>query len=363
MADTHKVFKVFKLSDLKPHPRNKTIYGEEKNDETFDELVQLIKTHGLRTKIIVNENGVIISGHRRYRALLKLGYTEIECEVRHYENEMEELRDLVICNSGRRQKTRVQQLREGEAIYEVEEWKAKQRVLATQNNKAGKELCSLADDNEEKGQTRDFVAKIINWGTGAKSSGKDYSLGRSALKRSDELRKEGNEDLADIIVTQINKRGAHAAYDFAFKVDIDKLNDVTMAGLRSGQISGRANTLPLKPEFDKSSKKKEDQQNPITTFTNSNTTITRADLEETVQEYNAQSRGEIEINIPEMDKGYVSKTLESAMREFKNKVAQCMTHQREIINLDDEEKIRLNRIMTKFIEDFQKDKDYITGGM
>ena len=78
----------------------------------------------------------------------------------------------------------------------------------------------------------------------------------------------------------------------------------------------------------------------------------------TVQEYNAQSRGEIEIIIPEMDKGYVSKTLETAMREFKNKVAQCMTHQREIINLDDDEKVRLNRIMTKFIEDFKKDKKW-----
>ena len=53
MADMHKVFKVFKLSELKPHPRNKTIYGEEKNDETFDELVQLIKTHGLRTKMFI----------------------------------------------------------------------------------------------------------------------------------------------------------------------------------------------------------------------------------------------------------------------------------------------------------------------
>lgn len=360
----HKVFKVFKLSELKPHPRNKTIYGEEKDDGTFDEFVQLIKTHGLRTKIIVNENGVIISGHRRYRALLKLGYTEIECEVRHYENEMEELRDLVICNSGRRQKTRVQQLREGEAIYEVEAWKSKQRQELGKNQYSLTEQSSVTlTEESEKGETRDIVAKIINWGTGAKSSGKDYSLGRSALKRSDELRKEGNEDLADIIVTQINKRGAHAAYDFAFKVDIDKLNDVTMAGLRSGQISGRANTLPLKPEFDKSPKKKEEQQKPITTFTNTNSTITRADLEETVQEYNAQSRGEIEINIPEMDKGYVSKTLESAMREFKNKVAQCMTHQREIINLDDEEKVRINRIMTKFIEDFQKDKNYITGGM
>ena len=51
------------------------------------------------------------------------------------------------------------------------------------------------------------------------------------------------------------------------------------------------------------------------------------------------------------------------MREFKNKVAQCMIHQREIINLDDDEKIRLDKIMTKFIEDFQKDKNIILGGM
>lgn len=358
-----KQFKIFQISELKPHPMNQTIYGDEESDDTFSELVQLIRKHGLRTKIIVNENGTIISGHRRFRALQKLGYSETECEVRHYDNDMEELRDLVVCNSGRRQKTRVQQLREGEAIYEIESWKANQRMIATQNNKAAKEQSSVAD-SEEKGETRDIVAKIINWGSGAKSSGKDYSLGRSALKESDRLRKEGNTDLADIIITQINKRGAHAAYDLAFKVDIDKLNDVTMAGLRSGQISGRANTLPLKPEYDKSPKKEGDTKKVITTFTkNENTTITRADLEETVQEYNAQSRGEIEITIPQMEKGYVSKTIESAMRDFKNKVAQCMTHQREIINLSDEEKLRLNKIMTKFIEDFEKDKKYITGGM
>lgn len=358
-----KQFKIFQISELKPHPRNQTIYGDEESDDTFSELVQLIRKHGLRTKIIVNENGTIISGHRRFRALQKLGYSETECEVRHYDNDMEELRDLVVCNSGRRQKTRVQQLREGEAIYEVESWKASIRQKAVLNNSLVTEQSSLTRE-DEKGETRDIVAKIINWGSGAKSSGKDYSLGRSALKESDRLRKEGNTDLADIIVTQINKRGAHAAYDLAFKVDIDKLNDVTMAGLRSGQISGRANTLPLKPEYDKSPKREDDTKKVITTFTkNENTIITRADLEETVQEYNAQSRGEIEITIPQMEKGYVSKTIESAMRDFKNKVAQCMTHQREIINLSDEEKARLNKIMTKFIEDFEKDKKYITGGM
>lgn len=363
-----KQFKVFKLTELKPHPRNKSIYGGKEADDTFSELVRLIKEHGLRTKIIVNEDGLIISGHRRYNALIELNYTEIECEVRHYNNEMEELRDLVVCNSGRRQKTRVQQLREGEAIYEIESWKASQRMIAAQNNRSAKELSSVAA-NDEKGETRDIVARIINWGKGAKSSGKDYSLGRSALKESDRLREEGNTDLADIIITQINKRGAHAAYDLAFKVDIKKLNGSLMAGLRTGQISGRSKSLPLKSEFEKNikkeviseSKEKPEIVNPPTTRIGS--TITMEDLEETVREYNAQSRGEIEIVIPEKGKGYISKTLEGAMSEFRRTVAQCMTHQREIMKLDEKEKVRLNRIMAKFIEDFQKDKNYITGGM
>ena len=211
--NTDKKFKIFRLEELSPHPRNEIIYGEKEDDETFSELVHLIKEHGLRTKMIVNDDGLIISGHRRFRALKELGYEEIECEVRHYDNEMEELRDLVVCNSGRRQKTRVQQLREGEAIYEVEEWKAEQRMKSGENQYSPKEQSSLPLKNEERGQTRDFVAKIISWGSGTKSSGKDYSLGRSALKESDRLRKEGNADLADIIITQINKRGAHAAYN------------------------------------------------------------------------------------------------------------------------------------------------------
>lgn len=368
MMGIDKRFKIFQIEELKPHPRNITIYGEKEDDETFSELVQLIKVHGLRTKIIVNEDGLIISGHRRYRALNELGYTEIECEVRHYNNEMEELRDLVICNSGRR-KTRVQQLREGEAIYEVEEWKSKQRQESGKNQYSPMEQSSITLKADEKGSTRDIVAKIISWGAGTKSSGKDYSLGRSALRESDRLRKEGNTDLADIIITQINKRGAHAAYELAFKVDIEKLNDTIMSGLRSGQISGRSNSLPLKPEFNKSIKKEEKSQSKKKVEIGSpsanriGSSITMEDLEETVREYNAQSRGEIEIVIPEREKGYVSKTLESAMSEFRCKVAQCMTHQREIAKLEEEEKTRLNRLMTKFIEDFEKDRNYITGGM
>lgn len=51
------------------------------------------------------------------------------------------------------------------------------------------------------------------------------------------------------------------------------------------------------------------------------------------------------------------------MINFRNDVAQCMTHQKDINNLSEEERKRLNRVMTKFIEDFQKDKNIITGGL
>lgn len=88
--------------------------------------------------------------------------------------------ETIVCNVGKCQQTREQQLREGEAIREVEEWKAKQRMLATQKYNKAVEQSSLALNNEEKGRTRDVVAKIIGWGTGGKNSGKDYSLGRSA---------------------------------------------------------------------------------------------------------------------------------------------------------------------------------------
>lgn len=137
-----------------------------------------------------------------------------------------------------------------------------------------------------------------------------------------------------------------------------------MAGLRSGQISGRSNSLPLKLEFEKGDKEKEPEVTVNVNVCKLNKDMYYGTVEEeVVREYNAQSRGEIKIVIPEKEKGYVSKTYEAAMTEFRRKTAQCMIHQREIQKMDAEEKVRLDRIMAKFIEDFQKDRKYITGGM
>ena len=51
------------------------------------------------------------------------------------------------------------------------------------------------------------------------------------------------------------------------------------------------------------------------------------------------------------------------MINFRNEIAQCMVHQKDISNLDEEERKKLNKIMNKFIDDFQKDKNIITGGI
>ena len=63
-----------KLSELKPYENNPRI-----NDEAVDDVVESIRQCSYIAPIIIDEDGVILAGHTRYKALQKLGYKE--CEV------------------------------------------------------------------------------------------------------------------------------------------------------------------------------------------------------------------------------------------------------------------------------------------
>ena len=63
-----------KLSELKPYENNPRI-----NDEAVDDVAESIKQCSYIAPIIIDEDGVILAGHTRYKALKKLGYKE--CEV------------------------------------------------------------------------------------------------------------------------------------------------------------------------------------------------------------------------------------------------------------------------------------------
>lgn len=66
-----------KLAELHPYANN-----PRKNDKAVQAIVESITQCGYIAPIIVDEDGVILAGHTRYKALKKLGKTEAECIVR-----------------------------------------------------------------------------------------------------------------------------------------------------------------------------------------------------------------------------------------------------------------------------------------
>ena len=63
-----------KLTDIKPYENN-----PRNNDTAVDDVTESIRQCSYVAPIIIDEDGVILAGHTRYKALLKLGYDE--CNV------------------------------------------------------------------------------------------------------------------------------------------------------------------------------------------------------------------------------------------------------------------------------------------
>lgn len=62
------------IEDIHPYPNN-----PRRNDGAVDAVAESIRQCGYVAPIIVDEDGVILAGHTRYKALQKLGWAE--CEV------------------------------------------------------------------------------------------------------------------------------------------------------------------------------------------------------------------------------------------------------------------------------------------
>ena len=66
-----------RLSDIRPYGRN-----PRKNDAAVTAVAESIKQCGYVAPIIVDEDGVILAGHTRYKALKKLGRDEAQVVVK-----------------------------------------------------------------------------------------------------------------------------------------------------------------------------------------------------------------------------------------------------------------------------------------
>ena len=63
-----------RLSEIRPYENNPRI-----NDDAVDDVAESIRQCTYIAPIVIDEDGVILAGHTRYKALRKLGYEE--CDV------------------------------------------------------------------------------------------------------------------------------------------------------------------------------------------------------------------------------------------------------------------------------------------
>lgn len=70
------------LNTIKPYIRN-----PRENDQTTDLLVEIIPKVGFNVPIVIDENGVIVKGHSRFKAAIRLGMKEVPCVVTHADDE------------------------------------------------------------------------------------------------------------------------------------------------------------------------------------------------------------------------------------------------------------------------------------
>lgn len=74
------------IMEIKPYIRN-----PRKNSKTIDMLVEIIPQVGFNVPIIIDKDGIIVKGHSRFAAALRLGMTEIPCIVSQNSDELNKL--------------------------------------------------------------------------------------------------------------------------------------------------------------------------------------------------------------------------------------------------------------------------------
>ena len=141
------------LSELRVHPKNLEVYG----DENVDDLIKSIKEIGIQHALIVTTSGLIISGNRRYKAARLIGLVEVPVDIRVYKNELDEWEAILECNT-QREKTKEQRGAEGDLYDEIERRRAEERMLG------GVKIDPMQP--VAQGTTRDIVAEKVGLGSG-----------------------------------------------------------------------------------------------------------------------------------------------------------------------------------------------------
>ena len=228
-------YKKMKVSNLKPHPKNAEIYGQNEN---VSDLVEKIKRSGQVHTLVVTSKGIVLAGHRRLKACKELGIEEVDVEIIDFDTPEQEI-EYLIDNNATRDKTEVQRAREARELQKVEMILAKKRQSDNGGDKRSDKYKSevansphMESGKSKQGKARDHVAKKMNY-----KSGREAERAIKTINKIDELKEEGRTEDADFIGDVMNNRGISAAENLANNIDNANIPEEEKENIRSGRKS------------------------------------------------------------------------------------------------------------------------------
>ncbi len=156
---------------LRPHPLNDAVYGQEPIDPAFRESIE---ADGVITPLTIDQDDTIISGHRRWRVAQAMGLSYVPVVVREIYDPLDAER-LLIESNRQREKTTSQIHREADELERIIGTQAKARMSeGGQRGKRGaakteeeirlRQLAEPYSENESPGErveTAERVAALV----------------------------------------------------------------------------------------------------------------------------------------------------------------------------------------------------------
>jgi len=183
-------------SSIRPHSLNAEIYG----DAADKDLKDSVKKHGVITPLIITEDNVLISGHRRLDAARMAGLDTVPVTVSDLTDPLD-IEEAIIQTNSQRKKTREQQGREYDRLKEIEAKRAKKRHGGHDQKSNRENFPEL-----KKGRARDIAAEKAGLG-----SGKTAENVSKVIKYADKLKEEGRDEDAAELKDTLNNKSANAA--------------------------------------------------------------------------------------------------------------------------------------------------------
>lgn len=193
-------FQEVSVSELRSHPINCKIYGEQEDDTVLEEMIR--QSNWIKP-LLATPNGDVVGGNRRLRVAQRVGYEKLAIEVREFADDEAILEALLLDNASR-EKSNEQKIREARIWIPIETEKANRR-------RGKKELQENFPGTPVKGQVRDIIAARVGLG-----SGRNFQKADKVLTLAENLRSSDPERAATLL-DFLNNQSINAAYMSAFQ--------------------------------------------------------------------------------------------------------------------------------------------------